>query len=80
MIAWGEVRIDLGHFGSAPFIWSNVPKQSADPLFTRDGFAFYGQREFQLTIRSGGFTDDEIRVMVVRNPTNLFKVGQNKFA
>jgi hypothetical protein len=36
-----------------------------------------GMREFLLTIRMAGFTDDEIRVMVVRNPTRLFRVGQN---
>lgn len=35
-----------------------------------------GLREFLLTIRSAGFTDEEIRTMVVNNPTQLFKVGQ----
>ena len=35
-----------------------------------------GLREFLLTIRSAGFSDDEIRTMVVHNPTRLFKVGQ----
>ena len=34
-----------------------------------------GLREFLLTIRSAGFSDDEIRAMVVHNPTHLFKVG-----
>ena len=34
-----------------------------------------GLREFVLTLRGGGFTDDEIKLMVCRNPANLFKVG-----
>lgn len=36
-----------------------------------------GLREFLLTVRSAGFSDDEIRTMVVHNPSRLFKVGQN---
>ncbi len=39
-----------------------------------------GLREFLLTIRSAGFADDEIRTMVVRNPSRLFKVGQSASA
>ena len=35
-----------------------------------------GLREFLITVRGGGFTDDEIRRMVVRNPTELFRVGR----
>jgi hypothetical protein len=39
-----------------------------------------GLREFLLTIRSAGFSDDEIRTMVVTNPTRLFKVGHSRRA
>jgi hypothetical protein len=36
-----------------------------------------GLRQFLVMIRSAGFSDEEIRTMVARNPIDLFKVGQN---